>query len=76
MQYVTPHVYFWVEDGVNYNEGEMKSLVDAFEAKDVPHQPGIFGSEWSPGIDGDEHIYILYARGIGNLNCRVFLLGR
>ncbi len=65
MQYVTPHVYFWVENGIKYNEGEMKSLVDAFEEKMYPTNREFFGSEWSPGIDGDEHIYILYARGIG-----------
>ena len=65
LQYVTPHVYFWVEDGVNFDEGEMKDLVDAFEEKMYPTNREFFGSEWSPGIDGDEHIYILYARGIG-----------
>jgi hypothetical protein len=65
LQYVTPHVYFWVEDGVRYNEGELTSLADAFEEKIYPTNREFFGSEWSPGIDGDEHIYILYARGIG-----------
>jgi len=65
LQYVTPHVYFWVEDGVNFNEDELESLADAFEEKMYPINREFFGSEWSPGIDGDEHIYILYARGIG-----------
>ena len=65
LQYVTPHVYFWVEDGVNYDEDELKSLADAFEEKMYPTNREFFGSEWSPGIDGDEHIYILYARGLG-----------
>ncbi|MGB7876711.1 MAG: hypothetical protein WBL25_20195 [Anaerolineales bacterium] len=65
LQYVTPHVYFWVEDGVRYNEDEMKSLVDTFEEQMYPINREFFGSEWSPGIDGDEHIYILYARGMG-----------
>jgi immune inhibitor A len=65
LQYLTPHVYFWVENGVNFKEDEMKDLVDAFENKMYPTNREFFGSEWSPGIDGDEHIYILYARGIG-----------
>jgi immune inhibitor A len=65
LQYLTPHVYFWVQDDVKYNEDEMKDLVDAFENKIYPTNREFFGSEWSPGIDGDEHIYILYARGIG-----------
>jgi hypothetical protein len=65
LKYVTPHVYFWVEDGVNFNEDEMKSLADAFEEKMYPTNREFFGSEWTPGIDGDEHIYILYAGGLG-----------
>ena len=65
LEYVTPHVYFWVEDGVKFNEDEMKSLVDAFENQMYPTNREFFGSEWNPGIDGDEHIYILYAGGIG-----------
>ena len=63
--YATPHAYFWVEDGVRVNEGEMKALVDTFENQMYPTDREFFGSEWSPGIDGDEHIYILYARGLG-----------
>ena len=56
LQYLTPHVYFWVQDGVNFDEEEMKDLVDAFENKMYPTNREFFGSEWSPGIDGDEHM--------------------
>lgn len=63
---VTPHVYFWVQDGVKIDESEMKALVDEFENKIYPNNREFFGGEWSPGIDGDEHIYILYARGLGS----------
>jgi hypothetical protein len=65
LQYVTSHVYFWVENGVNYDQDELADLADAFEEKMYPTNREFFGSEWSPGIDGDEHIYILYARGLG-----------
>jgi hypothetical protein len=66
LQYVTPHVYFWVENGVNYDQDELVALANAFEEKMYPTNREFFGSEWSPGIDGDEHIYILYARGLGS----------
>ena len=66
LRYATPHVYFWVQDGVSYDDGEMKALVDAFENKIYPTNREFFGSEWTPGIDGDEHIYILYSRGLGS----------
>ncbi len=65
LKYVTPHAYFWVQDGVNYNKSEAKALVDAFETKMYPTDREFFGSEWSPGVDGDIHIYLLYTRGIG-----------
>jgi hypothetical protein len=65
LRYVTDHSYFWVEDGVSYKDSEMRELMDTFENKIYPTDRAFFGSEWSPGVDGDEHIYILYARGIG-----------
>ncbi|MCP4139523.1 MAG: hypothetical protein GY755_04390 [Chloroflexi bacterium] len=66
LHYVTDHSYFWVQDGVDFEEDEMKTLMDAFENKIYPTTRAFFGSEWSPGVDEDEHIYILYTRGIGS----------
>ena len=66
LQYMTPHVYFWVQNGVSYDTQEMKALIDTFENKIYPTNREFFGSEWSPGIDGDEHIYILYSGGLGS----------
>ena len=65
LRYITPHVYFWVQDGLDIDQGEMKKLVDTFEDQMYPTNREFFGGEWSPGIDGDEHIYILYSRGLG-----------
>lgn len=66
LQYVTPHAYFWVQDGVDYNQSDATKLVDTFENKIYPTDREFFGSEWTPGVDGDVHIYIVYARGIGS----------
>ncbi|MGC1378413.1 MAG: hypothetical protein WA821_19430 [Anaerolineales bacterium] len=65
LQYVTAHAYFWVENGVDFNMDEAKKLVDAFENKMYPTDREFFGSEWTPGVDNDVHIYLVYARGIG-----------
>ena len=65
LQYSTEHAYFWVEDGVKYDQTEAQKLVDTFETKIYPTDREFFGSEWSPGVDNDAHIYIVYARGIG-----------
>ncbi|HRJ75869.1 MAG TPA: immune inhibitor A, partial [Anaerolineales bacterium] len=50
---------------VDVNENEVAALGEEFENKIYPTTREFFGSEWSPGIDGDEHIYILYSRGLG-----------
>jgi immune inhibitor A len=66
LEYLTDHAYFWVEDGVDFNQDEAQALVDAFENKMYPTDRSFFGSEWSPGVDEDPHIYMLYASGIGS----------
>jgi hypothetical protein len=65
LAYATDHVYFWIEQGVDYDEGELKALVDEFETKTYPTNREFFGSEWSPGVDGDPHLYVLLADGLG-----------
>jgi len=64
--YVTPHSYFWAEDGTNVNKGDMKALMDEFENKIYPTDREFFGSEWTPGVDNDPHIFVLYAGGLGS----------
>jgi immune inhibitor A len=66
LQYVTDHVYFWIEDGVSFRSGELQQLADTFEREIYPTNREFFGSEWSPGVDGDPHLYILYASGLGS----------
>lgn len=66
LEYETEHVYFWVEEGVEFDEDELKALVDEFETKIYPTNRSFFGSEWTPGIDNDPHLFILYANGIGS----------
>ncbi len=62
---VTAHVYLWVDTGVSYRPEDAEALAQFFEERVYPTNRAFFGSEWSPGIDGDPHIYILFARGLG-----------
>jgi len=66
LRYVTPHSDFWVEDSASYDEQAIKSLMDTFENKIYPTDRQFFGSEWTPGVDDDPHIYILYTSGLGS----------
>ncbi|MCJ7583146.1 MAG: immune inhibitor A [Anaerolineales bacterium] len=65
LRYVTDHLYFWVQDDVRYNKDDLKALADTFETQIYPTDREFFGSEWTPGVDGDPHIYALYARNLG-----------
>lgn len=65
LTYQTPHVYFWVEEGINYISSDVKDLVDAFENQIYQRNREMFGKEWSPGIDNDVHLTILYAQELG-----------
>lgn len=66
LQHATEHAYFWIEDGIRYRENELVSLGELFDNQIYPTNREFFGSEWTPGVDGDPHIYILYARDLGN----------
>jgi len=65
LEYVTDHAYFWIEDGVLFDARELQRLGDAFENQIYPTNREFFGSEWSPGVDNDPHLYILLAGNLG-----------
>jgi immune inhibitor A len=63
---VTDHLYVWVENGVDYSQRGLDRLATFFEETIYPTNQEFFGSEWSPGVDEDPHIYVIYAQGLGN----------
>ena len=65
LRYITDHSYFWIEDGLSYKEKDLRDLAETFEQQIYPTNREFFGSEWTPGVDGDQHIYILYTTGLG-----------
>ncbi len=67
MQYETEHVYFWIDNRVNsYSKKDLQKLVETFENQIYQTTRAFFGSEWSPGVDNDPHLYILYTKDIGS----------
>ena len=66
LQYVTDHLYFWVQDGVPFQKRDVQKLAKIFEEHIYPTDHEFFGSEWTPGVDGDPHLYVLYGRGLGS----------
>jgi len=64
--YITPHTYFWAEDAKAVDMRDLKTLMDTFENEIYPTDREFFGSEWTPGVDNDPHIYVIYAGNIGS----------
>ena len=65
LQYITDHAYFWVQDGISFEYDDIQQLMETFENEIYDRTREFFGSEWSPGIDNDPHIFILYVSGLG-----------
>ena len=63
--YSTPHLYFWSEEGIEVDSQSVADLAETFENEIYPATRQIFGSEWTPGVDHDPHLTILYASGLG-----------
>jgi hypothetical protein len=59
--YITPHVYDYLEDGVKADLSALRASADRFESSLYVANQRYYGSEWSPGVDGDVHITILNA---------------
>ncbi len=59
------HAYFWIEDGIDYQEEDLNRLAKTFNDSIYPIDQAFFGKEWSPGIDGDPHLFILYVHNLG-----------
>lgn len=66
LRYRGDHIYFWIQDGVRYNESELNRLAETFDQEIIPTNREFFGDEWNPGVDDDPRIYVLYAKGLGN----------
>ncbi|MFN2197115.1 MAG: hypothetical protein ACK2UW_13435 [Anaerolineales bacterium] len=65
LQYVTDHLYFWIEDGIRYSDNDLQKLANTFENEIYPRNREFFGSEWTPGVDDDPHLYVVFASGLG-----------
>ena len=67
LRLVTPSAYWFVEDGIEVEQEALERSAGEFESTIYPQVTGVFGSEWTPGVDGDPHLYVINAnlRGMG-----------
>lgn len=61
---VGEHVLIWVDDRGDYTEADIQPLVEEFDRFIYPKVRGLWGSEATPGIDGDPRVFALFAYGL------------
>ena len=61
LRLVTPHAYWFVEDGVRIKQSDIEKSAESFENNTYPQVTATFGTEWTPGVDGDPHLYVFNA---------------
>lgn len=63
----TPHLYLWVEEGRTVDPADLRAAAETFEGKTYPTVRAFFGSEWTPGVDCDPHLFVLHAGRLGSV---------
>jgi hypothetical protein len=58
----TDHVQMWVQDGAAVDRSALARSANTFETHIYSTNHSYFGTEWTPGIDGDPRLVILNAR--------------
>lgn len=53
------YCYIFVENGKTIADSAVEKVRSSFDTTIYPTDTGAFGSEWKPGVDGDEHITLL-----------------
>ena len=66
LEYVTPHLYFWVNEKVSFDKNALQKLALTFENKIYPTDREYFGTESPTGIDIDPHLSVLYTNDMGS----------
>lgn len=59
------HIYLWVEQDAPVNQQTLEALARSFDRRIYPETRALWGSEATPGIDGDPRIYGLFVHDLG-----------
>jgi hypothetical protein len=65
LRVVGKHIYMWLEDGAQVSDADLQALASAFDNSIYDGVRNLWGSEASPGVDGDPRLYGLFAHGMG-----------
>jgi hypothetical protein len=62
LRLVTDHAKWWVANDAGVDLNGLRTTATSFENKMYPTDKRLYGDEWSPGIDADPRINLVFAR--------------
>jgi immune inhibitor A len=62
LRLMTDHAKWWVANDASVDLSALRTTATSFEGKIYPTDRRLFGEEWSPGIDADSRINLVFAR--------------
>lgn len=63
LRFATPHLALYLQNGLASSDADLRRSAEIFETVIYPCVRGLFGSEWTPGVDGDPRLTVL----VGNI---------
>ncbi|MEK6227245.1 MAG: hypothetical protein AABM40_13260 [Chloroflexota bacterium] len=62
LRLLTDHAKWWVANDASVDLNGLRTTATSFEGKIYPTDHRLYGEEWSPGIDADPRINLVFAR--------------
>ncbi len=60
LRLVSENAYWYVDEGVEVSEGDLREAAGEFEGRIRPAIVGAIGDVWTPGVDGDPRLTVLH----------------
>ncbi|MBE2222592.1 MAG: immune inhibitor A [Anaerolineae bacterium] len=73
--YRSDQLNLWFQEGINAKPADVAAAAQRIETEILPTNRAFFGTEWQPGVDGDNRINVLHLKDLGNVGVAYFWSG-